>query len=54
MAVEMLNDPVFGEAPPQECQVDKAAVEPFALQRFLDPCCDPLQLHVYEEAVWLQ
>ena len=47
MAVEMLNDPVFGEAPPQECQVDKAAVEPFALQRFLE-------LHVYEEAVWLQ
>ena len=50
IAVEMINNPVLGDAPPASAQLVHAEVTPMRLQRVMT-ACDIMQLHVYKDVL---
>ena len=50
IAVEMINNPILGDAPPETAQLVHAEVTPMRLQRVMT-ACDIMQLHVYKDVL---
>ena len=50
IAVEMINDPVLGDGPPETCDITNTEIVPMRLQKMLAPGCEILDLHMYQEA----
>ena len=52
LAVELLNQPIDGEEPPNILRVTSQDVVPLPYASIFKPSCEVHKLHVYEHASW--